>query len=490
MPQISSKTTKSKNNSTLLDYPLVVIGAGSGGLVIAIGAARAGKRVLLIEKGLFGGDCTNYGCIPSKATIAAAGVAHQVKNASCYGIEVANSAIETTKALSRTRAIVREVRSHEEAAPLKEIGVDTLIGTASFLDARTLKVTNDDGRSQEVQADQIVIATGSRPAIPPIPGIDTVPFLTNETIFDLEEVPAALAIIGGGPIGCELAQAFRRLGSKVSIIHRYSHLLNKEIPLAQEVIEDIFRKEGIDLYLNSEPLEVSRENGHLHIELNGKEITATHLLVSAGRLPNIDALNLESADIDFTPRGITVDSYGRTSKKNIWAVGDVTGRAIFTHAAENEARSVLTSLLMPGFLKKKLDLKQPIPRVTYTHPEVAAIGLNANAAEKAYGSSKIAVYTVLLKDVDRAVTAGETEGFVQIVTKKWSSNILGATIVAPRAGEMLMEISTAMYSGLPLRKLASLIHPYPTYSLAIRKAADLWLTKTIVPSFKGVFKRP
>jgi len=472
-----------------MHYPIIVIGAGAGGLVIAIGAARAGKRILLIEKGPFGGDCTNYGCIPSKSTIAAAAVAHQINTAHNFGIDLSNPEFKATRALARTRTIVNEIRSHEEPTQLKEMGVDTLIGSAAFIDAHTLNVTLGEGMCLQVKADQIVIATGSHPAIPSIPGIDTVPYLTNKTIFDLCEIPTSLAIVGGGPIGCELAQAYQRLGAHVSIIHRHSHLLNKEIPLAQLTIEEIFRKEGIDLYLESEPLEVANQNGQVCIRLNDKEIKAAHLLISAGRLPNIDALNLNDAGINFTKRGIIVDRFGRTNKKNVWAVGDVTGRAIFTHIAENEARTVLTSLLLPCFLKKKLDLKQPIPRVTFTEPEVASIGLCTYTADKVYGQHKIATYTLPLSEVDRAITTGQTDGFVQVVTKKWSGKILGATIVAPRAGEMLMEISTAMYGGLSLRKLASLIHPYPTYSLAIRKIADQWLTKTIVPTLKKFFKR-
>ncbi|MEC7838534.1 MAG: FAD-dependent oxidoreductase [Chlamydiota bacterium] len=473
-------------------YQIIVIGAGAGGLVVAIGAAKAGKKVLLIENGNYGGDCTNFGCIPSKSTIAAAKMAHSLRESSQLGIAMQSKSLSGDNALERTRQIIASIRAHETPEILNGHGVNTLTGLASFIDAHTLSVVKPNGTTTRVKGENIVIATGSHPKIPEIKGIDTVPVLTNETIFDLSEVPKKLAVIGGGPIGCELAQAYHRLGADVTIIHHHENLLNKEVKKAQKVIETTFKNEGIELFLGFHPLFLANDGSNIAITLqqmnNHKKstLTASHVLVSAGRQPNIANLNLDKVGIKYSDRGILVDAYGRTNLKNIWAVGDVAGRALFTHLAENEARAVLTSLLMPGFLKKKLDRKQPIPRVTYTDPEVASLGLNQEEAEKKYGKRRTAVYTVPFSEVDRAITTGRTEGFVQIVTKKWSSKILGATIVAPPAGEMLMEISTAMYCKLPLRKLASIIHPYPTYSLAIRKAADQWLTATIIPALKKI----
>ncbi len=473
-------------------YAIVVVGAGAGGLVIAIGGAKAGKRVLLIERGNYGGDCTNYGCIPSKCTIASAHTAHKIIESEAVGVTHSCDRFDAVKALERTRSIVSEIRSHEEPEALREHGVETLTGHASFVDANTLEVKLDDGTTRRVTGNNIILATGSHPRVPEIKGIENVPVMTNETVFDMKSVPRSLILIGGGPIGCELAQAYHRLGAQVSIIHRHRHILNKEDKCAQEVIEKIFTKEGVTLYTGHQPVSVTKNGEMIQLVISDKEngetkvIESTHLLVSSGRIPNLSSLNLDAAGVKFTDRGIIVDEYGRTSTPRIWAVGDVAGRAIFTHLAENEARTVLTSILLPGIFKKKLDRKQALPRVTFTDPEVASLGLTDEEAIEKYGDKKIATYFLSMENVDRAITTGRTEGFVKIVTKRWSSKILGAVIVAPRAGEMLMEISVAMYSGMSLRKLASIIHPYPTYSLAIRKAADMWLSQTILPFLKSM----
>lgn len=465
------------NPSNIKSYPLVVIGAGAGGLVIAIGATKAGKKVLLIEKGNYGGDCTNFGCIPSKSLIASAHSAASIKEGKELGIEISPQMVTTNDVLSRVRAIIAEIRSHEDPDALNKLGLETLTGIAKFEEPHLLRV-NGEG----IHAKQIVIATGSSPFIPRIQGLDKTPFLTNETIFELKEIPKSLAIIGGGPIGCELAQAFLRLGSKVSLIHSHTELLNKEEPGAQNVIFNQFKLEGMSLYLGIGVKEISYQNNQFRIFLeNGKEIESEALLVSVGRRPNVSSLNLEAAGVNYTDKGIPVDSYGRTNLPHIWAVGDVIGSPFFTHWAENQARSVLKSLLLPFPFKKKIEKKQSIPRVTFTDPEVASVGLSEKEASQHYN---IATYMVPFSQVDRAITTGRIEGFVKVVTKKWSSKILGCTIVGPRAGEMLGEITLAMFAGIPLRKLSRLIHPYPTYNLAIRKAADLWLTQTILSIFR------
>lgn len=456
------------------NYPLIVIGAGAGGLVVAIGAAKAGKKVLLIEKGNYGGECTNFGCIPSKSLIASANAAHAQKEGAKLGIHSSSQVLKTSEALTRTRRIVEEVRAHEEPAALELLGVDTITGTASFKDPHVLQVGDEEFYGQK-----IVIATGSSPAVPPIKGLDKTPFLTNESVFELKEIPETLIVMGGGPIGCELAQAFARLGANVSLVHSHTELLNKEEPSVQELIAKIFAKEGISLFLGVRPQKVSYQNNRFHLILdNGKTLESQALLVAIGRKPNVASLNLKAAGVEYTEKGIPVDAFGRTNIEHIWAIGDVVGKPFFTHWAESQARSVLTSLLLP--FKKKLE-KQALPRVTYIDPEVASVGLSEEEAEKKH---TIATYLVPFSSVDRAITTGRTEGFIKIVTKKWSSQILGCTIVAPRAGEMLGEISLAMLAKIPLRKLARLIHPYPTYNQAIRKAADLWLTQTILSAFK------
>lgn len=457
-------------------YPIIVIGAGAAGLVVAIGAKKGGKNVLLIEQGTYGGDCTNFGCIPSKSLISSAHVAAAIHESRKQGIELSQHEMEAKESLTRVRRIVEDIRSHEDPEALKKLGLETLTGQAQFESLHTLKINGEI-----VEGKQIVIATGSSPFIPPTKGLDQTPFLTNETIFELKKIPESLTIVGGGPIGCELAQAFLRLGSKVSLIHSHPKLLNKEITEAGDVIAGQFKAEGMNLYLGYSIREIIYQ-GSFKIELfDGQKIESEALLVSTGRKPNVSKLNLEAAEVSYSEKGIPVDVYGRTNQPHIWAIGDVVGPPFFTHWAENQARSVLTSLLLPYPFKKKIDRTQAIPRVTFTDPEVASVGLSESEAMQKY---HIAAYTVPFTCVDRAITTGRTEGFLKIITKKWSSKILGCTIVGPRAGEMLGELSLAMYAGVPLRKLSGLIHPYPTYNLAIRKAADLWLTETILPIFK------
>ncbi len=457
------------------DYPIIVIGAGAGGLVVAIGAAKAGKKVLLIDRGTWGGDCTNFGCIPSKSLIASAHIAHGIRSAEPYGIKPECTVFDSSGVMPRVQGIVEEVRGHEDPAALHELGVETQEGMARFVDPHTVEV---DGK--RITGNSIVIATGSSPAT-----LDLgVPYCNNECIFELEQIPTSLIVIGAGPIGCELGQAFSRLGAKTTMVEEKSTLLLREEEEAQKLIIDKFRNEGIDIRLDAK-IKSAREEHGITIDLeDGSSVSGDVLLVGTGRRPNVSELNLEAAGIEYSDRGIPTDAYGRTNKKHIFAIGDASRGAPFTHMAENAGRAVLATLIMPGFLKKKLDRSQAVPRCTYVDPEVASIGLLEREAIEKYGAKKVASYRVDFDNVDRAITHGRTDGFVKVITKKWSSKILGATIVAPRAGEMLPEIGLAMRESIPLRKLATLIHPYPTYGLAVRAAADQWLTRTLVGAFK------
>lgn len=456
-------------------YDVIVIGAGAAGLVIAIGATKAKKKVLLIEKRFFGGDCTNFGCIPSKSLIASAKTAHAIKNAHELGIQTGSISIDGKGAFSRVRQIIKTIRTYEEPLALEALGVETLVGTASFKDPHTLLVNE-----REVKGKQIVIATGSYPIIPPIEGLKETPFLTNETIFNLEEIPAKMIFIGGGPIGCELSQALSRLGSDVTIVER--KILAREDEEARQVLITSLQKEGISLKLGSYVEKVTYENNQFTVFIEGQSLQAGHLFVGVGRRPHLQELELDKAKLDWSENGVIVNPYGSTTQPHIWAVGDAIGPPFFTHFAENQARTVLKNLLIPFKTKKS---SQALPRVTYTDPEIASIGMISSTAIDKYGEKKLAIYTVPFSEVDRNITNGRTEGFVKIITKKWSSQILGATIVGPRAGEMLMEISLAMFTKTPLRKLSQLIHPYPIESLSIRKAADLWLTQILL----GVFRK-
>ncbi|MCB1115291.1 MAG: FAD-dependent oxidoreductase [Chlamydiia bacterium] len=457
-----------------LTFDIVVVGAGSAGLVVAIGGAKAGKKVLLIEKGEYGGDCTNFGCIPSKSLIASSHVAHLIKRSESYGIKIHSREMDPSGIFERLHTIVNHVKSHEDPAALEKLGVATENGSASFIDKKTLLVNG-----KKISGKHIVLATGSCPIIPPIPGLEKAPFLTNETIFSLKHIPQSMVFIGGGPICCELAQAFNRLGTKVTIVTNAPNLLIREEPEAQEILKNTFAAEGITVHFNKTAEKISYTD-HFTVTLSGEKpevLESEALFVGTGRRPNLDTLQLEKGGVRFSEKGVEVDRHGRTNIKNIWAVGDITGPPFFTHNAEHQARTVLKNLLLPFSFKTHPSL---MPRCTYTDPEVASIGLK----EEECSPKKIAVYSIPFCEVDRCITCGRTEGLLKIVTKKWSSKILGATVVGPRAGEMLMEIATAMYAGLPLRKLTGLIHPYPIENGAIRKAADLYLTQTLLGAFR------
>lgn len=463
-------------------YDFVVVGAGAGGLVVASGLARMKRRVLLIERGAFGGDCTNVGCIPSKALIAAAEVAFGVSHAKELGIE-GSSTVEASGALNYVRKVVKNVRAKEEPHNLEKLGVDILRGKATFIDPYTLQVDTEKG-PQKVRAKKVIIATGSRPRIPIIEGLEGSPYLTNETVFNLEKLPKSLAVIGAGTIGCELAQAFSRLGVKVTLVHPHAQLMDREDPRVSQEMTQVFKEEGMELRAPARTKHVSYNKGAFTLEFEeGAPLVVQHLLIATGRSARLQGLGLENAGVAFSERGIETDCYGQTSQPHIFAVGDVRGKAMFTHIAEKEARALLFNLVTPKWLRyfarKKIFDEKPVPRVTFTNPEVASIGMSAKEAIARWGEGRIAIYDVEFDEVDRAICQKKTVGFVRVVTKKWSSKILGATICSSRAGEMLMEVGMAMHAHIPLRKMAGILHPYPIYNHAIRKAADQWLTKRL-----------
>lgn len=469
-------------------YDLIVIGAGAGGLVVAVGAAKSGKQVLLIEKGNYGGDCTNFGCIPSKALIKSAEIAHLLFVSEEFGITTSKQSFNPNGALNRVRTLIQKVRHEEEPPALKALGVDTETGKASFEDMHTLCI--DTGQKKmKVYGKRIVIATGSQPAVAEIKGLKETPFLTNETIFSLKEVPKTLIILGSGPIGCELAQAFKRLGAAVHLIASDHGLLPKEEPEIKALVKQQFMKENILLWNRALSPEVHYENGKFSIMVQHPQnkqiewIQGDQLLVATGRVPQIENLDLAKAKVKYSEKGIQVDRYGRTSQKHIYALGDVLGSPFFTHLAEFQGRAVLRNLLLPWPFKSLVHPKY-LPHVTFTDPEIASIGLSEEQAKMVYSPKKIKSYQLPFTHLDRALTSGGTEGYIKVVTKKWSGRILGATIAAPRAGEMLMELSLAMHKKISLRIFSSIIHPYPTYSAIIRKIADLWWTEVLLSMFR------
>ncbi|PWU20006.1 MAG: hypothetical protein C5B50_04980 [Verrucomicrobia bacterium] len=461
-------------------YNLVVIGAGTAGLVTAAGAAGLGAKVALVEKSLLGGDCLNVGCVPSKAIIRSGRAVFDAREAGPFGVRVGEP-VETDfpAVMERMRKLRADLSPHDSAQRFAKLGVDVFLGEASFTSPDTVQVAG-----QTLRFKRAVIATGARAAEPPIPGLAEAGFLTNETVFSLTQLPARIAVIGGGPIGCELAQTFQRLGSQVTLLHKNAHLLDREDMDAAALVQKAFLREGIALRLNATITRVERtvDGKLLHYKAEGKEETlaADEILIGTGRAPNVEGLDLEAAGVQYDLRkGVLVNDCLQTSNRNIYGAGDVCVAWKFTHAADFSARLVIQNAL---FLGRKKASALTMPWCTYTDPEIAHVGLyERDARERGF---EVDTYRRDFKEVDRAVLDGEEDGFVKIHTRKGSGEIVGATIVARHAGEMISEISVAMTSRIGLGRLASVIHPYPTQAEAIRQCGDAYNRTRLTPTVK------
>jgi pyruvate/2-oxoglutarate dehydrogenase complex dihydrolipoamide dehydrogenase (E3) component len=468
-------------------YNLVVIGAGTAGLVTAAGAAGLGAKVALAERHLLGGDCLNYGCVPSKAIIRSSRVFADLRDAGRFGVNLAGRAeADFPAVMERMRRLRAGISHHDSARRFRELGIDVFLGNASFSGPDTVEVAGKTLRFKKA-----VIATGGRPVHPQLEGLAETGFLTNETVFSLTQRPARLLVMGGGPIGCEFAQAFRRLGCQVLLLHKHDRLMNREDGDAAEIVQRAFIREGIQLLLNAKPLGVvpTPTGKVVRYESNGQaaEIEVDEILVGAGRAPNVEGLNLEVAGVKYEGgrgRGVAVNDRLQTTNPHIYAAGDICLPYQFTHLADAAARIVIQNALFFG--RKKLSALT-IPWCTYTDPEVAHVGLSESKAQK----KGIAVQTFVqpLSEVDRAILDGEEEGFVKILVKAGTDKILGATIVARHAGEMISEVSTAMAGKIGLGALASVIHPYPTQAEAIRQTGDLYNRTRLTPGVKRLFTR-
>ncbi|MCL4501817.1 MAG: mercuric reductase [Deltaproteobacteria bacterium] len=468
-------------------YNLVVIGAGTAGLVSAAGAAGLGAKVALVERHLLGGDCLNYGCVPSKAIIRSSRVCADIRDAGLYGLKVSSPAeVDFPAVMERMRRLRAGISHHDSAQRFRDLGVDVFLGEARFTGPDAVEAGGKTLRFKKA-----VIATGGRPVHPQVPGLQEAGYLTNETVFSLTERPARLLVMGGGPIGCEFSQAFQRLGCQVTLLHKYDHIMNKEDADAAELIQKIFQKDGISLILHAKPLQVTKtEAGKLvQYESAGQqwEIEVDEILIGAGRAPNVEGLNLEAARVKYEAgkgRGVLVNDRLQTTNHNIFAAGDICLPYQFTHLADSSARIVIQNALFFG--RKKFSALT-IPWCTYTDPEVAHVGLNAAGAQKQ--GIEVTTFVKPLSEVDRAIVDGEEEGFVKIHVKKGTGKILGATIVASHAGEMISEITAAMVGNISLGTLASVIHPYPTQAEAIRQAGDLYNRTRLTPGVKRLFTR-
>lgn len=461
-------------------YNLVVIGAGTAGLVSAAGAAGLGGKVALIERHLMGGDCLNYGCVPSKAVIRAAAAAHAVREAPHFGVSLgAPITVDFAVAMERMRRLRAGISRHDSAKRFRSLGIDVFIGEARFTGPASIEVGG-----QTLRFSRAVVASGARAAIPTTPGLAEAGFLTNETIFSLTALPRRLAVVGAGPIGCELAQAFRRLGSEVVVISRDDRLLPWEDLDAAEILAKRFAEEWITTRLGAELVSVRKrtDGKELSVLCQGEQATIVvdEIFVAVGRAPNVDDLGLEAAGIAYDAKGIGVDDYLRTSNRRVYAAGDVCSRFQFTHAADAMARIVIQNALFFG--RKKVSALA-IPWCTYTDPEIAHVGLSETEA-KARGAA-VQTFTVALDGVDRAILDGETDGFARVhVCPK--GRILGATIVARHAGEMIGEMVLAMNAGLGLGSIAATILPYPTQAEVWKRIGDAYSRTRLTPQLKRV----
>jgi len=465
-------------------YNLVVIGAGTAGLVAAAGAAGLGAKVALIERGLMGGDCLNVGCVPSKALIGAARQVAAIRRGGEFGIRADLREVDFAAVMQRMRRLRAEISPHDSAKRFSELGVDVFFGEGAFTGEHSVQVAGQTLRFQAA-----VIATGARAAELPIPGLRETGYLTNESLFSLTRLPQRLIVIGGGPIGCEMAQCFARFGSQVTLVEQAGHILSREETDAALIVQRSLQRDGVRVMAGATVVRV---------ELNGtdrvvvvqqhpheQQISGDAILLAIGRTPNLEGLGLESVGVRFDPlQGVEVNDRLQTTNRHIYAAGDVCSRYKFTHAADFMARIVIQNALFLGRAKVSSLI---VPWCTYTAPEIAHVGIYPLDAER--DGVRLSSFTQSLSGVDRALLEGDAEGLVRVHCRRGSDQIIGATIVAPQAGDLIVPIVMAMKHRIGLGKIASVIHPYPTHADAIRKLGDQFNRTRLTPWVKSLFQQ-
>jgi pyruvate/2-oxoglutarate dehydrogenase complex dihydrolipoamide dehydrogenase (E3) component len=466
-------------------YHLVVVGAGTGGLVTAAIAAGLGAQVALVERHLMGGDCLNVGCVPSKSVIAAARSWRAAAESSGrFGGPATAGTGRFGEAMERMRRLRAGLSGVDGAPRFRELGVDVFLGEGRFASRDTLMV---DSRTLPFR--RAVIATGARAALPPITGLAHAGYLTNETVFTLTDLPRRLLVVGAGPVGCELAQAFARLGSDVTLVDQGHQILPREDADVAGIVERAMTSHGVRVLHRCTVARAERKGDArvLHVERDGRAeaLEGDQLLVAVGRAPNVEHLGLEAAGVAHDRDGVTVNDRLRTTNPRIFAVGDICSRYKFTHAADAQARLVVANALFFGLGGGKVS-RLVIPRATYTTPEIAHVGWTERDARAA--GADVDTITVPLHDVDRAVIDGQEEGLLRVHVRRGSDRVVGATLVAEHAGDMIGEIALAMTAGLGLAKLGATIHPYPTQSEVFRKAADAWRRTRLTPRARSAFR--
>ena len=467
-------------------YNLVVVGAGTAGLVSAIGAAGLGAKVALVERELMGGDCLNVGCVPSKGLISAARVARSARYADEFGVQIPDgTAVDFPRMMERMRRLRAEISPNDSAARFRNLGIDVFFGQGTFKGSNSLEVAG-----QTLNFKRAVIATGARASAPSIPGLDEVEHLTNESVFSLTELPSRLGIVGGGPIGCEMAQAFAAFGSEVYLVQGGDGILPRDDSDGAAIVKRSMQRDGVNFLNNGKNLLLkSGEQNQIRLTLDTPaeqyDEAVDRLLIAVGRAPNVENLGLENVGVAYDRRrGVQVNDRLQTTNPNIYAAGDICSQYKFTHAADFMARIVIQNALFMGRAKAST---LTIPWATYTSPEIAHVGLTAD--EAATRGVAIKTFTQPFDDVDRAILSGETDGFARVHVQQGSDKIVGATVVAHHAGDMIAELSLAMTHGLGLKKIANTIHPYPTQAEAIRKLGDQYNRTRLTPLVKSAMQK-
>ncbi len=452
---------------------ICIIGAGSGGLSVAAAAAAFGVDVVLLEKGKMGGDCLNYGCVPSKAIIAAAKYAKSIQDAKKFGIDAGEPKVDFGKVHDHIHSVIGTIAPHDSVERFEGLGVNVIEGAGQFKDANTVVSTGKDGIEYEIKARRFVISTGSSPFVPPISGLDEVNYLTNEVIFDMKEAPKKLIVIGGGPIGMELAQAHRRLGAEVTVVEGFK-ALGKDDPELTAIALKKIREDGVEILEGAKVVKVAKQGDGVLVTLNigtdeapnERAIEGSHLLVATGRAANVNGLGLEAAGIEYSRRGIKVSDKMRTSNKRVYAIGDVAGSLQFTHMAGYQAGLVVRAIL---FRLPARENTHMIPWATYTDPEIAHIGHTEETAKKVLGDN-IKILRWDYSENDRAQAEKKTDGLIKMITRK-NGKIEGVSIVGQNAGEMINMWALAISKGMKVKDIAGFVSPYPTMTEIGKRAA-------------------
>ena len=461
-------------------YDLTIIGGGSAGLVLAVAGAKLGKKTALVEKHRIGGDCLWTGCVPSKALLKVAKVANYIGDAEKYGITSTDATPTWQRVMEYVRGTQHVIEEeHDNPERFREMGVDVIFGNGHFESRDTFVIEDtENDQSRTLKSKRFVISTGSRPLAPPIPGLESCDYLDSENVWELEEFPNRLLVVGAGPIGVELGQAFHRLGADVTIAQRSGRILTKEDTDVSQQMLGYLREEGVTIRLNTNMAQVVQRQEGISVTFSNGESERTEqifdkILIAAGRAPNVEGLELDKIGVQVGKRGIEVNNRLQTNIKNIYAAGDVIGHYLFTHVAAFQAQLLIRNIFFP--LSKTINYAV-VPWTTFCDPEVARCGLTEAEAREKYAD--VEVFTLDQNDVDRAVAEGETRGFSKVIASRWSGKILGVHLVGANAGEVIHEYVLAMQEGIPLRKLSGMIHVYPTFSSSVWRVAGKWFSES------------